>query len=79
MSQNVHICSFQGVDTPTRKTLYEDFRAAVLRAGRFSVFEATANDTAAAMFTRLCRDPGVVTEPVGFPWTKVRAKEESRA
>ena len=32
MSQNVHICSFQGVDTPTRKTRYEDFRAAVLRA-----------------------------------------------
>ena len=68
----VHVCSFQSVDTPTRKTRYEDFRAKVLKAGRFSVFEATANQTAAAAFTRLCKDPSVKTETLGFPWTAVR-------
>ena len=72
-SPTVHICTFQAVDTPTRKTRYEDFRAAVLAAGRFSVFEATANQTSASMFDRLCRDPAVVTNTVGFPWTEVRA------
>ena len=66
-----HICSFQSVDTPTRKTRYEDFREKVLAAGRFSSFEATANNTAAAMYTRLCRDPTVKTELRGYPWTAV--------
>jgi len=72
MAYAVHICSFRSVDTPTRKTRYEDFRAKVLNAGRFSVFEATANSTAAGMFTRLCKDPTVKTETVGFPWTAVK-------
>jgi hypothetical protein len=40
--------------------------------GRFSVFEATANSTAAGMFTRLCKDPTVKTETAGFPWTAVK-------
>ena len=72
MAGPIHICSFQSVDTPTRKTRYEDFRVKVLKAGRFSVFEATANSTAAGMFTRLCKDPTVKIETVGFPWTSVK-------
>ena len=69
----VHIDSFQSVDSPTLRTPYEEFRAKVLEAGRFSVFEATANRTAASMFTRLCGDPTVKTELLGYPWTGVKS------
>jgi predicted kinase len=70
-----HICSFQSADNVTRKTRYEDLKAQVLKAGRFSVFEATANDRAALLFSQLCRDPELETETLGFPWTAVRRKE----
>lgn len=76
MSHGVHICSFEAGPKVTRKTEYLEFRAAVLKAGRFSVFEATASTRAAALYDRLCQDPDVATEPVGFPWTRVRAKAE---
>ena len=75
----VHVDCFQSVDTPTRKTRYEEFRAKVLSAGRFSVFEATANSTAAAMFTRLCNDPTVDTnQTMGFPWISAKARMEEK-
>lgn len=71
----VHICSFESVPDVTRKTTYEELRAAVLKAGRFSVFEATATPRAAALFTRLCRDSTIETTPKQFPWTEVREKK----
>ncbi len=52
---------------------YEAFKAKVLLAGRFSAFEATENRRKAALFTRLLRDPEVITDiSCGYPWTMVR-------
>lgn len=69
------ICSFQAVEDVNRKTRYEDLKATVLKAGRFSAFEAGANKFAAALFTRLCRDPELeMDHSAGYPWTLVRRK-----
>lgn len=71
----VHVCSFDALPKVTQRTTYESLRSAALKAGRFSVFEATDSPRAAKFFTRLCRDPTVKTTPMGFPWTRVeRAK-----
>lgn len=52
-----------------RKRTYESVRAAVVAAGRFSVFEATHTDTNARWFTQLERDPLVdVQREYGYPW-----------
>ena len=73
--RKAHICSFQSAPTVTRKTRYEDLKEAVLRARRFSVFEATENQFAAGMYTRLCRDPEIETDiSCGYPWTLVRRR-----
>ncbi len=71
---HVHIDCFDACPTVKRGTDYEEFKAAVLKAGRFSCFEANANNHAAKMYTRLCRDSGIVTdhESVSYPWTLVR-------
>lgn len=78
MSARVHICSFQSLDSRvSRNTKYEDVKRVVLKAGRFSVFEATDNQWAAGLFTRLCHDPELVTDhSLGYPWTCVRLKEK---
>lgn len=76
-SHTVHICSFQAGPDVTRRMTYKEFREAVLRAGRFSVFEATVNQRTAGMYDTLCKDPTVKTTPIGFPWTKVEAVNES--
>lgn len=70
----VHICSFQSAPAVTRKTTYEELRAAVLEAGRFSTFEATDNQHAAKLFSRLSRDQSLELTPRGFPWTEVRER-----
>ena len=73
----VHIDSFEAVELPKqkRRMTYAEFRAAALKAGRFSVFEATASDWSAGMFTALCRDVTVETDTsCGFPWTLVRER-----
>lgn len=70
----VYVDSFQSVDTVNRKTRYKDLKVAVLKAGRFSVFEATVNPLAAGMFDRLCQDPEVEIAILGFPWTAVKLK-----
>jgi hypothetical protein len=68
----VHICTFEEVELPRGWSRdYEIFRDAVLKAGRFSVFEATENMNRARMFDRLSHDPEVRLVTVGFPWTKV--------
>lgn len=74
MSGAVHICSFQAVKPVTKSTRYADLKAQVLKAGRFSVFEATANYYASKLFDRLSRDPEIVFTSLGFPWTGVRLK-----
>ncbi len=57
-----------------RKRTYETVKAAVLEAGCFSCFEATASVKSARLFTRLCRDPELETWPMGYPWTGVRRR-----
>lgn len=70
----VYIDSFEAVDDIRRNTPYEVFRDAVIRAGKFSTFEASDTDWKARMYTKLCHDPSVTTDKsVGYPWTLVRA------
>ena len=68
------VCSFQSAPDVTSRTTYGVLRAAVLKAGRFSVFEATATPRAARLFTQLCQDPTLETSDMGYPWTGVREK-----
>jgi len=76
--RGVHIDSFEAVDLPSKgrkRMTYAQFRDAVLKAGRFSCFEATDSDWSAGMFTALCRDPEIETDlSRGFPWTLVRLR-----
>lgn len=72
--QRAHICSFQAIPDVKRRTTYQALKSAALKVGRFSVFEATANQYAAALFTRLCRDPEIETIQRDFPWTEVRLR-----
>lgn len=72
----VHICSFQACPEVNKRTDYHEFKEAVLKAGRFSVFEASATRLSARMFDRLCRDPEIETENIGFPWTRVMRKSK---
>lgn len=90
---NIFVCSFsEGLDDLKRKD--QANAVAVLRvlqrAGRFSIFEATANQTIARTMSRLChkgysvfRD-GVRTDygklidtdnSCGYPWTNVTLTE----
>lgn len=75
MKRGVHICSFSSTDHLVgRKRTYKTIRAAVLEAGRFSVFEATMTPKDARIFTRLCKDPTLEIANVGYPWTSVKRK-----
>lgn len=71
---SVTICQFDSGVKITAKTAYAKFKEEILKAGRFSVFEATDNARSARMFTTLCKDPEIETEIAGFPWTLVRRK-----
>lgn len=73
----IHLCSFGSTDDLRGKRLtYENVKALVLKAGRFSVFEATATDRHAALFTQLCADPDIeVDKSMAYPWTGVRQKQ----
>jgi ribosomal protein S27E len=54
---------------------YKNIKAAVLAAGRFSVFDVqTKRD--GQIFTQLCNDPEIETFDMGYPWTGVRRKRE---
>ena len=73
--RDIHICRFDSAEHLTRKKrTYESVKAAVLEAGRFSCFEASANQKNASLFTRLCKDPEIDTFDIGYPWTGVRYK-----
>lgn len=79
MAYKVHVCSFDStLDLRGRALTYEAVKARVLDAGRFSVFEATDTPRRADLFTRLCQDPELVIETVGFPWTKVTKRDAAR-
>ena len=75
--RGVHVCCFDSASHLTgRKRTYESVKAAVLEAGRFSVFEATENDKNAALFTQLHHDPELEVGGGAFPWIHVRRREE---
>ena len=73
----MNLCSFaSGPEKITRRTKYEDVRAAVVKAGRYSVFEATDNERAASIFSAIDRDPElIVGRSSGFPWITVTLKD----
>lgn len=71
----VHVCSFQSGPDVALGTTYAEVRAAVLEAGRFSVFEATESPRAARLFTQLSKDPTLETFRMEFPWTGVKEKK----
>ena len=52
---------------------YENIKAAVLAAGKFSCFDVET-DRDGIMFTKLCRDPEIETFNLGYPWTGVRRR-----
>ena len=69
-------CTFDSAEHLTgRKRTYGTVKAAVLEAGRFSVFEAMSTPKNARLFTKLAADPEIETFDLGFPWTGVRKKE----
>lgn len=75
-----HVCSFSSCAPVSRKTKYSKLRDEVLKAGCFSVFEATASNQAAAMFMDLERDPTLVVErTMAFPWIgPIRRRDDDR-
>ena len=73
-------CSFSSTDELRGKTLtYENVKACVLKAGKFSAFEASQSQKHAYLFTQLCRDPELIVDnkAFGFPWTKVALKDRT--
>lgn len=56
---------------------YENIKKAVLKAGRFSVFDVETNRDG-VLFTRLCEDPEIELCGGEYPWTNVRKKITSR-
>lgn len=78
MPRAIYIDSHEAVEGVRQRMGYAKFRAAVLKAGRFSVFEATETAWRARLFTDLCNDPTIETDlSCGFPWTLVREKPVS--
>lgn len=69
----VHIDRFDSADHLVgKRRTYAAVKAAVLKAGRFSVFEATSSPANARLFTRLSNDPELVIDnSCGYPWVKV--------
>jgi hypothetical protein len=71
-----HICCFEavGFKAPRKGPVdYAAFRAAVLKAGRFSVFEASESPRLSRLYNRLEFDPELklTRERLGFPWIEV--------
>lgn len=83
MTAHVFIdCFDEGLgDLPRRKQ--RDTREVALhlaKAGRFSVFEATANQDIARTITRVLASGWFDTDKsCGFPWTKVALTDRGRA
>ena len=66
-------------DLRGKNRTYENIKAAVLAAGRFSCFDVETKKDG-VMFTELCNDPELEIDTVNFsyPWTGVR-RRTSRA
>ena len=79
--RRLHLDRFDSAEHLRGKTrTYKAVKEAVVAAGRFSIFEATATAADARLFTRLSRDPGlVVTRDDGYPWITVKMAEPQEA
>jgi hypothetical protein len=74
----VIICRFDTVsDLRGKDRTYANIKAAVLKAGRFSVFDVESNRDG-RLFTELCRDPEIETFDLPYPWTGVRLRPAGR-
>ena len=62
-------------DLRGKKRTYANIKAAVLKAGRFSVFDVESNSDG-KLFTRLLNDPEIETFYLCYPWTGVRRRNE---
>lgn len=60
-------------DLRGKNRTYENIKAAVLAAGRFSCFDVETKKDG-VMFTDLCNDPEIETFDMGYPWTGVRRR-----
>lgn len=75
----IHVCQFDTTEHLTgRKRTYAAIKAAVLEAGRFSVFEATDSLESAKLFERLDADPELERVEMPYPWIGVRRKKATR-
>lgn len=74
----IHICHTEALpeELLTNKTTYDELKALVLEAGRFSCFEASSRPHIARLFDQLCKDPDIQTTDQGYPWTGVALKLE---
>ena len=72
----IFLDSFDTVsDLRGKNRTYENIKAAVLAAGRFSCFDVETEKDG-VMFTKLCRDPEIETFDMGYPWTGVRRRTQ---
>jgi len=55
--------------------VYASLKATVLKAGRFSIFEATGSKRGAVFFERLHNDPELEVEQQPYPWLGVKLKD----
>ena len=78
----VFICSFtSGIDDLPRKqqAQFEPVLRILQATGRFSVFEATANQTIAKTMTRLMASEYVEDLGGAYPWKKVRLTDAGKS
>lgn len=62
-------------DLRGRERTYENIKAAVLAAGKFSCFDVETEKDG-KMFTRLCHyDEEIETFEMAYPWTGVRRRK----
>lgn len=52
---------------------YENIKRAVLRVGKFSVFDIVTKKDG-DIFTALCKDPEIEVVKMQYPWTGIRRK-----
>jgi hypothetical protein len=82
MSDAIFICGFSsGLDDMPRKDQRDIAKVlrVLERRGRFSVFEATANQTIATTMTKLSHSDLIETDnSCGYPWTKVKLTDAGK-
>jgi hypothetical protein len=83
VSKDVHVCNFSsGLDHLTRRKQAQILPVLEIlhRAGKFSMFEATANRIVAKTMDLLERDKYIeVDYSTPFPWLKVKLTEKALA